>query len=182
MGFGDFIGNLFGGGDAGGIPGLGGGIPLENGQIPDSGGGGGFLGDLFGGSSSGGGIGGTLLDLGGKVLSNPGTFQGLGGIGQALLSQDMEDAKIQQIKETLELERNKLAFQQAKAGFDSELQKKQLEIELALAAIEKQQAAAPDRTQEIQARQAAISQGAQDTSRTMQALNNIVAGFQSGIK
>lgn len=115
----------------------------------------------------------------------------LGAAGAAASGPDPEltearvnqiNAQIEQAEKQLLLERDRLAFEQQKAGFNSEIQKRQLEIELALAAIEQARKGTPSRDQEIQVRQAGMQQASQDTGQTIDALDRVVARFGGAVK
>lgn len=117
---------------------------------------------------------------------------GIGAIGGAQASKppkELTDAQVRQIdanianlEDQLILERDKLAFEQQKAGFNAEIQKRQLEIEIALAAIQQQKEATPNRDQEIQVRQAGMAQRSADTGQSVDALDRVVARFQGALK
>lgn len=132
---------------------------------------------------------GSSIDYG-KLLT--GVLGGATALGTAELSKEdpaLTEAKINQInalidnaKQELELQRERLAFEQQKAGFNADLQKKQLEVQLALAAIDKAQQSVPNRTEQLAIRQQNIQQGTQDTGQVLRALEGLTSRFQSGVK
>ena len=173
-GIADFVGDLFGGAGSSDVTDLigsspdlfGSGLSAATAEASDS-----FLGGFFDGVSTGDFLRPTL-----------GAIATLGTDAMRREDPRLTEARINQIEQTLEIERQRLALAQQKQGFDAELQKKQIEIQLAMAALDAARQSVPDRTQEIQTIQQGAGQRTQDTNTVLRALESVTAGAQRGVK
>ena len=163
----DFVGGLFGGDDISGIG------PVADGdEFAD------LLGSAASSSSGSSSSGGSIFGSSGLAALTA----GLSGLGGQLIAGDMREEQLELARERLELEKRRIDEAERTGGFNRDLAKRKLELEVALSAIAQAKDAAKNTTEQQAALRGAAQQGGADTGRTIDALDRMVARFQSGIK